>query len=151
MKNLLKISLLTIISMGLLFTACKKDEATTKTPSEILSAVVKWKNTKDESKATAATTWDVNAIDACSADDFVTYATGGAYTFNEGATKCDPADPQTTTGTWSISADGKILTVSDSGFAIAFDVKELTETQMVLQVTNFLGFGEDLRVTFQPL
>lgn len=49
---------------------------------------------------------------ACSKDDTEKYNTDGTGIFDEGATKCDPADPQTDNFTWSF-ANGETKLVMD--------------------------------------
>ncbi len=146
MKNVLKFGLMAIAACSILFTACKKDD---KSAADIMTTG-SWKTTKDESKLTTETTWTANAIDACTADDFTTYAKSGSFTFDEGATKCDPTDDQSTTGTWALSSDEKTLTLTDSGFGIAFTVESISESKIVLSVADFFGTGEDQRITMEP-
>lgn len=52
-------------------------------------------------------------VEPCSKDDLMTFNANGTITEDEGATKCDPDDPQTVTdGTWTLSEDGNTLTIS---------------------------------------
>lgn len=48
-------------------------------------------------------------------DDFVTFQSDGKVIFDEGPTKYQPSDPQTTEGTWSLSSDNKTLTIKEPG------------------------------------
>ena len=139
MKNVLKLGLVAIAACGLLFTSCKKDD---KSPTEIL-ANGSWKLSKDESKLSTSSTWTNLTIESCTADDFTVYSTSGSYTTDEGATKCDPLDDQTTTGAWTVSSDGKTMTVDGIAFT-----SEISEDKVVLTLVNFLGLGEDERFTF---
>ena len=50
-------------------------------------------------------------IEACSKDDTQKYNVGGAGLFSEGATKCDPADPQTEPFTWAFAASESQLVI----------------------------------------
>lgn len=47
--------------------------------------------------------------------------------FNEGATKCDPADPQTEAFAWVLKSNNTILTISQTvgGVTIGFDFEIL--------------------------
>lgn len=47
----------------------------------------------------------------CAKDDFSTFSSSGGVTDDEGPTKCSASDPQTTTGTWTLSADNTTLTL----------------------------------------
>lgn len=49
---------------------------------------------------------------ACTTDDLTKFNSDGTITDDEGATKCDPGDPQSTTeGTWVLSEDNSTLTM----------------------------------------
>ena len=54
-----------------------------------------------------------STFQSCEKDNFSTYNKNGTYVDDEGATKCDPADPQTTPGTWYFSNNETVL-VQDS-------------------------------------
>lgn len=41
----------------------------------------------------------------CNLDDYTRFLIDSTYTSDEGPTKCDPADPQTSTGTWGWAAN----------------------------------------------
>ena len=57
-------------------------------------------------------------MDACDKDDITIFQDNGTYITDEGATKCDPNDPQTQTGTWVLSADEKTITVDGESWTI---------------------------------
>lgn len=74
--------------------------------------------------------------DPCDADDLTIFNADGTATGDEGATKCDPSDPQTySNGNWSLSSDEKQLTVDFEGEAITFNVSSVSDTQLVLTAT----------------
>ncbi|WP_113662101.1 DUF5004 domain-containing protein [Pedobacter nanyangensis] len=50
----------------------------------------------------------------CSKDDLVHFNAGGNFIYDEGPTKCDPDAPQQESGTWSLSADKKKLTLTSN-------------------------------------
>ena len=124
-------------------TSCKKDD---KTPKELLTDVSCWKPVKEETKATATDPWTGGAPEACTADDCVTFGTDGSYKTDEGASKCDPTDPQTSAGTFTLSEDGKTLTITEDGLTLPFTVEELTESKLVITL-SFLG---ETRLTLEP-
>lgn len=69
----------------------------------------------------------------CDADDLTIFNADGTATGDEGATKCDPSDPQTySNGTWSLSSDEKQLTIDFDGEEITFNIASITDTQLVL-------------------
>ena len=120
--------------------SCKKDkdEAAVKTKTELL-ATGSWKLTSYTS--TPAYDWygtgdyatDIlAALNPCEADGFDTYKTNGLVEINEGAIKCDPADPQTFTARWQFTNnESKIMY---DGFD-EYELVELTATTMRLQST----------------
>lgn len=60
---------------------------------------------------------------------------------NEGATKCDPTDPQTDNGTWSMPSTDK-LTIALPNSSLpsgTFDVKELSATTLHLYISSSQG------------
>jgi Lipocalin-like domain len=141
MTNTLKTALWALLCSAFLFSACKKDE------KDHLTSTGCWKQVKSESKDLTTGAWTEDVIDACDKDDCLSFSDDGKTTFDEGATKCDPDDPQTSSGTWSLSDDKKTLTVVDpviGGFAFA--VSELSKDKMV--VTGNLFFIE-VRWTFE--
>lgn len=120
--------------------SCKKDneEAPVKTKTELLTTGP-WKLTSYTS--TPAYDWYGNgvfatnilaALNPCEADGFDTYKTNGTVEINEGALKCDPADPQTFMASWQFTNnESKIMY---DGFD-EYELVELTETTMRLQQT----------------
>ena len=61
---------------------------------------------------------------ACQRDNFERYETNGTHTVDEGATKCDPTDPQTETGTWAFY---------DSATKLIFDPGPDTDTVNIIR------------------
>lgn len=129
---------LSLLAMALTMGACKKDDDT-KSTSDILI----------EGK------WDLTAAkinpgfevfpgivlsdllldeDPCDADDLTIFNADGTATGDEGATKCDPSDPQTySNGTWSLSADEKTLTINFDMTPVIFNVKSVSSSTIVLE------------------
>lgn len=110
-------------------TSCKKDSK--KSNMELITQSA-WKLQTVGVDADKNGTVDLeDAIDACSKDDLTTFATNGTGVVDEGASKCDPADPQTTTFNWSFASnetelifDGetfKILSLDGSFMKIYFE------------------------------
>lgn len=113
-----KQTLLLIVSSFIIIslTACSKDDDTTSggggggvTPSTNTSKLCNknWKITSillDGSDLTPL-------IPGCQIDDLYKFSTDGTLTYDEGPTKCDPADPQTTPGTWSWASNETKLVI----------------------------------------
>lgn len=127
----LKKGLILIALAAIIFTACKKNEddntPASKTKTEMITTG-SWITV--DMLYNGASIWALS--DPCSKDDFMTFKTNGTVITDEGATKCDPSDPQTTTDNWSLSSDGKKITI-DSEVA---DLTSLTNTDMVVTFTD---------------
>jgi hypothetical protein len=122
---------------------CKKDDPS---PAEILTAGKCWKMTLLEGYDPANNIWVAVPIDDCDADNCFTFKADQSFSVEEGAIKCDPNDPQTATGTWSISDDGKKLSLSDSGISDVGTIVELVSGKLVYEVT---ADADKIRVTMR--
>ncbi|MCS6796240.1 MAG: lipocalin family protein [Raineya sp.] len=115
------------------FSGCKKKKQDPSPQERILG---KWRITAWTIRE-GNNVFDLYAImDACAKDDYWEFRTGGVLAINEGATKCSPSDPQETTGNYTLSADGKTLTITESGSNTVFEVVELSSTTMKLKITQ---------------
>ncbi|HRI58252.1 MAG TPA: lipocalin family protein [Saprospiraceae bacterium] len=146
MKFTLKTLLLLAVAAAT-FVACDKDDDNGKSPEEILTSVTCWAQVKSELYNSATSQWEDQGVDDCTKDDCTNFKSDKTIAFDEGATKCDPSDPQTSVGTWSLSADGKTLTLTQDGISFAGTVIELSASKVVLEY-DILGFKS--RTTFQP-
>ncbi len=145
MKFQIKALLLLIVAATISTTACKKDDDKNSTEDNLTSADC-WSQTKDELYDAASNTWIESPIDACTKDDCTQFKSDKTIAFDEGATKCDPSDPQTGTGTWSLSSDGKTLSFTQDAVTFSGEVIESSKTKLVLEI-EFLGLRN--RITFE--
>lgn len=75
------------------------------------------------------------SIDACYKDNILTFNENGTGTADEGATKCNPGDPQSYAITWNFlggETQIKILPVLFPGGSDTYTIVTLSETQLVL-------------------
>ena len=116
----------TIILVG---TSCGKQE---KEPAPQQKIEGKW-------KITASTVQDLvngGTIDiwadaeACERDNTFEFKTGGVFIGDEGSLKCDPADPQQVSGTYSYTSNDKTLTITLNNIMIVSEVLELSSTTL---------------------
>lgn len=135
MKFSIKFPLLLLAVAAFSFTACKDDDE--KSPEELLTAASCWSPTKDELYNVATNQWEDQGVDNCTKDDCTKLNSDKTVSFDEGATKCDPSDPQTSTGTWSVSADGKTLTLAIDGQSLGGTIVELSASKMVVEYEFF--------------
>lgn len=137
----MKFSLKTLLILALAattFASCKKDDDGSSAEDNLTGASC-WSPVKDELYNSATSAWEDQGVDNCTKDDCTKFNSDKTIAFDEGATKCDPTDPQTSTGTWSLSADGKTLSLTQDGFTIAGTVVELSSTKLVIEY-DILGF-----------
>lgn len=91
-------------------------------------------------KTTAILINDENIFDIqddCDRDDIQHFFADGKYEADEGASKCDPDDPQIFfTGTWAlIDGDTKFVTIAD-GIVDTADVIRLTNNNFDIRTTE---------------
>ncbi len=112
--------------------ACKK-EAAVSTDNSVLLTTGLWKRTGETTGGKDTFT----ALGACDKDNTYLFATDGKVTFDEGATKCDAIDPQTTTGTWAfVGTDKTKMILTESGFALTVTITQLDASVMKWSYTN---------------
>lgn len=129
MKITLKITAL-LLFIGI-FASCKKDKLT---PTEILTAGTCWKMVLLEGYDPANNLWISVPVDDCEADNCFAFKADQTLSVDDGTAKCDPNDPQTTQGSWSLSDDGKKLSLSDSGDSQVGEIVELVSGKLVYEI-----------------
>jgi hypothetical protein len=110
-----------VFALTITISSCKKDEST-KSSKEIMTSK-SWKVSSSKTDGVA------EVIEDCQKDDILTFASSGTYTYNVGANTCN-ADETTYDGSWSLSADGKTLTVDGETAAVV-----ITENQIKVTLT----------------
>lgn len=129
-----KLILFTVISfLSFSIINCNKNDSPAPTNTDhIIKA--SWKFDKAMSGGS-----DVSGfINACYKDNVMTFQANGNGSLDEGATKCNAADPQTTNFTWNFTNNGTTLNVTGGIFAGqsgSFTVIAIDGAQMVLQGT----------------
>jgi len=151
-----KLSLLLLAAVAL--GSCKKnDDNSPSAPSKTdLLTSKSWQPVTATSSITVAgqTLTLGGNVDACTADDVLKFNTDKSLVHDEGATKCDPTDPQTEKGTWDMPSDSK-LTIKSLGSSSTvpdgtFDIKELTATSLQVTITdNSSGTPTTVNLTFK--
>lgn len=140
MKHFTKIFtafILVVISMQ---PSCKKSDTT---PAAVdVAASLKNKNWKITALTVTPAIGGTNDIyhdlyDDCERDNLYKFNDASVFLYDEGATKCYPADSQTLTGTWSYNATTKIL-----HYQIVADMWDLTVTS--ISETSFVATSTDV-------
>lgn len=151
MKTYIKYLGLFSLTALLIFGSCSKDNnddnPPEKTTTELLTAGF-WKITSmtiDPGVIFESTfITDVYAqMEDCERDDLMRFDSDGKITDDEGPTKCDPNDPQTTNdGTWVLSADGESVSISYPGDdTITFLISTLNGSTLSGTYSVFEDYG----------
>lgn len=152
MKNTFTRTTTLILACSLLFGACKKNHdkdntPTQKTKTELISTG-SW-------KFSTATVGGANVaafLQSCQKDNILTFASTGTGTVDEGASKCNAGDQQTSPFTWNFASNETILHVSAlffTGGSNDFTIVEISETKLVgSQTIEFGGTPQTAIVTF---
>jgi hypothetical protein len=150
MKKQLRFLFVFITANFLLFSSCSKKDSTSvpKTKTQLLAQST-WKF-----KSATVGGIDYSAsLQACQKDNILTFTTVGTGTVDEGLTKCNAADPQTSSLTWNFASGETILHVSATlftGTGNDFTLISLTETELVVSI-GYTNGGPTILVviTFQ--
>jgi hypothetical protein len=88
------------------------------------------------------------SMDDCEKDDLVIFNSDKTVTDDEGATKCDSTDPQTSTGgSWNLTSSDTKLAIEEDGESFEFDIVSLTSDALSLTVTQYdSSFQADITI-----
>lgn len=129
-----------MISLTLLSCQKEPNDNTCTTNMTTIAGSYKLTSMKYKANSTAAESDITNTVDACQADDVVTYNANGTYNYQDAGTVCSPAG--THSAGWSLS--GNMLTVNGDVVKIEnFDCKNLALSQ-----TDFYIPGDKIIVTY---
>lgn len=78
-------------------------------------------------------------MEDCDKDDLSIFKANGVGEYNEGPTKCDPADPQTVAFTWALQNNDKNLVISGGGLSLTYEIVQLNNTTATLQIKEDVG------------
>ena len=92
-------------------------------------------------------------LQTCQKDNIIVFVAPNTGTLDEGAAKCNSADPQTVSFTWNFTNNEQTLHVSTvlfTGGSSDFTIVDLSETQLVLsQNITVQGTSQNAVVTFK--
>jgi hypothetical protein len=120
---------------ALTFSSCKKD-SDNPSPTNNTPAPAPTKTqllTANSWKATSMVSMGFDFfphMSACEKDNFLTIKADGTYIEDEGATKCDPTDPQTSNGLWKFVNNQSAIVLDGGDTAI---ILALTAESMKLE------------------
>ncbi len=146
----MKAKLLTVLSvlLALSFSACKKDDKKSSATDYLTSG--NWKIVSDQEKIGSAD-WveTIGDYDACELDNFYKFNTDNTGVYDEGASKCDPADPQTVPLTWELLNSGTQLKIGTTLYADTAALVSVNATNLVLQSSDeYNGVVSLYKITF---
>jgi hypothetical protein len=152
MKKQLGFLCVLIAANFFIYSSCNKSDynpPTPKTKTELLTQG-SWKF-----KSATANGGDASGfLSACQKDNIYTFLAAGTGTADEGLTKCNGADPQTTSLTWSFLTNETILHINTALFTNTsndFTLISLSETELVVSTfyTPPVGPVVLVTITFQ--
>jgi hypothetical protein len=73
---------------------------------------------------------------ACGKDNVLTFTSDGSWTEDEGPTKCDASDPQTTYGDWSLNATSDSMTISSDEGPLTAKIANLNASTLSLSAAS---------------
>lgn len=151
MKTIFWMAKLALLGMfALLFaTSCKKDDPVTPDKVGLLTGG-SWK--LSAMTVDPAIDWFGTPVTnvfpqlpGCLKDDLTIFKTNGTVNYDEGPSKCDPNDPQTTSGTWTFNPEQTVLSITTDGETTSWDIKNLTSTTVT---ADFELIEEGITYTF---
>lgn len=151
MQKKILYSAISIFFISVFIIACKKNSDNSNTPktkTDLISASV-WKF--DNAKVAGV---DISGLlDDCDKDNTATFVSNGSGTADEGPTKCNAADPQTVSFTWTFENNETTLQATAPLFPGGngtFTIVTLTDTQLVVsQDITVSGVTQNAVITFK--
>lgn len=133
--------------MGVTIISCSKDDDDDSSSGSSLTNTQKISRTWKATSMTGEVMYNNQSyysedlfvyFDDCDKDDLIIVASDGTYQETEGATKCDPNDPDVIgSGTWAfINNDSKIV-LSDGLFSDTMDLVSPSATTMVVSQEDY--------------
>lgn len=77
--------------------------------------------------------------EACNKDDIYSFETNGTGTVDEGPTKCDDTDPQSTPIQWLFKSSETVIQINQGVVSLDFNLVELTESTLKVSYTQSNG------------
>ena len=134
-----------VFAFPLFFACSKKDNKPAKTKTDLL-VQLNWKYDNSGFDTDKNGTIDQNdPQDACITDNIYTFHSDGTGVADEGATKCDPNDPQTVSFTWELKTNDTILNAGDLSDNTDATILSLDDNHLVVYEDIDLGGGVVLR------
>jgi len=134
----MKFLILTMCFSLFLF-SCKKDSSTSASKTDLITKAA-WKYQDAGADIDKNGTIDLSIssqLQTCETDNTLTLRSDGTGTLDEGATKCDAADPQSSNVNWSFSNNETLLNFNGAGIlGISGQFKILTLSETALSFSK---------------
>ena len=142
-----------LLAVICIFPACKKDDSSSGSKTELIASAA-WKYDKamaDMNKdGTFETPIPSGYLESCEIDNLITFKKDGTGIIDEGPTKCDAGDPQTTAFTWTFTNNETTINFPSAVFTgLTGDVKLVTLTSAKLQLQKNdvdVGFSSTVNI-----
>ena len=138
MKRMFVFSML-LIAMN----ACKKDDVKPASKSDLLTSGT-WRLTAAVTDLDGDGTFETNEFadfEPCFTDNIWTFNSNGSVAVDEGATKCDPSDPQVQTDSWQMTNNETNLSFAGDTYLI----EQLDANTLILKLSY--GASSSSKVT----
>ena len=148
MKKQLRLLFVLIAANFFIYSSCNKSDPPAPTPKTKTQLMTQssWKF-----KGATANGADASGyLQACQKDNIYTFVAAGTGTTDEGLTKCNAGDPQTTPLTWSFMSNETILHINAALFTNTsndFTLISLSDTELVVSTVYTPPVGPVILVT----
>jgi hypothetical protein len=130
-------------------TACKKNKDQTRS-QVIVSKAWKMADYGDDINKNGVIDPAESDLGNCEKDDSYTFVAGGTGTFDEGASKCSPSDPQSAAFNWQLTEGEAKLTLSVGGFPVVAGATIITlDNSNFVFAQDFSGTGQKTIITLK--
>ena len=127
--------------------ACKKDDAKPASKADLLTSGT-WRLTAAVTDMDGDGTFETDeytAFGTCFTDNIWTFNSNNSIAVDEGATKCDPSDPQVQTGSWQLTNNQTNLSFEGETYVI----QQLDANTLIL--SQSFGTSSSSKVTFTKI
>ena len=138
-NKLATIASMSVLAVLITLASCEKTETVDPGGSGEISGSITdgaWVLTYSVGTTPSGTYDDFANMDACDKDDKYIFNTDGTWVVDEGGSKCDPTDPQSTSGTYTIMNDNE-LTIYDQNDTMKMTITTLTSSLLVLEYSDY--------------
>lgn len=144
--NFLLVVMLLLMGGLVTISSCKKDDDSPSKTKMISGKNFYVKSMKIDPPVTSVTGVTVTDLypftPDCVKDNFITYNENGTFVEDEGASKCEPGDPQTINGTWEFLSDETQLMMTYDTLYQLYNLDHLTNSILKLSFSQKANFGE---------